>query len=74
MAAAVVAAIITQLSNTISVGNSVVNFFSFFTIQSNIIGAAAVTTAALGRRRRPRAACGSASSAAPRRCTWRSPG
>lgn len=47
MAAAVVAAIITQLSNTIRIGNSVVNFFSFFTIQSNIIGAAAVTIAAL---------------------------
>jgi len=47
MAAAVVAAIITQLSNTIRVGNSVVNFFSFFTIQSNIIGAVAITTAAL---------------------------
>lgn len=47
MAALVVAAIITQLMNTISLGHSVVNFFSFFTIQSNIIGAAAVTTAAL---------------------------
>lgn len=47
MAAAVVAAIVTQLANTISIGNSVVNFFSFFTIQSNIIGVAAVTTAAL---------------------------
>ena len=47
MAAAVVAAIITQLANTISIGNSVANFFSFFTIQSNIIGAAAIVTAAL---------------------------
>ena len=47
MALAVVAAIITQLANTISNGFSVVNFFSFFTIQSNIIGAIAVTTAAL---------------------------
>jgi hypothetical protein len=47
MAAAVVAAIITQLANTITVGNSVTNFFSFFTIQSNIIGVIAVTTAAL---------------------------
>ena len=47
MAAAVLAAIITQLANTISVGNSVVNFFSFFTIQSNIIGAVAVSTAAV---------------------------
>jgi hypothetical protein len=47
MAAAVVAAISTQLANTISIGNSVVNFFSFFTIQSNIIGAAAIVTAAL---------------------------
>lgn len=47
MAAAVVAAIVTQLANTISVGNSMVNFFSFFTIQSNIIGAVAITTAAL---------------------------
>lgn len=47
MAAAVVAAIITQLANTISLGHSVTNFFSFFTIQSNIIGVVAVTTAAL---------------------------
>jgi hypothetical protein len=47
MAAAVVAAIITQLANTISLGNSVANFFSFFTIQSNIIGAVAMVTAAL---------------------------
>jgi len=47
MAAAVVAAIITQLANTISLGFSVTNFFSFFTIQSNIIGVVAVTTAAL---------------------------
>jgi hypothetical protein len=47
MAAAVVAAIITQLSNTIRNGNSVVNFFSFFTIQSNIIGVVAITIAAL---------------------------
>jgi hypothetical protein len=47
MALAVVAAIITQLANTISRDNSVVNFFSFFTIQSNIIGAAAITIAAL---------------------------
>ena len=47
MAAAVVAAIVTQLANTISIGNSVVNFFSFFTIQSNIIGAVAVTIAAV---------------------------
>lgn len=47
MAAAVVAAIITQLANTISIGNSVVNFFSFFTIQSNIIGVIAITIAAL---------------------------
>ena len=46
MAAAVVAAIVTQLANTISIGNSVVNFFSFFTIQSNIIGAVAVSTVA----------------------------
>lgn len=47
MAAAVVAAVITQLVNTISNGYSVTNFFSFFTIESNIIGAVAVTTAAL---------------------------
>jgi hypothetical protein len=47
MAAAVVAAIITQLANTVSIGNSVVNFFSFFTIQSNVIGVVAVTIAAL---------------------------
>jgi len=38
------------LANTISRGNSVVNFFSFFTIQSNIIGAAAITIAALAGR------------------------
>ena len=47
MAAAVVAAIITQLINQIDVGASLVNFFSFFTIQSNIIGVVAITTAAL---------------------------
>ena len=47
MAAAVVAAIVTQLANTVSVGNSVPNFFSFFTIQSNIIGVVAITVAAL---------------------------
>ncbi|MET0866186.1 MAG: Pr6Pr family membrane protein [Nakamurella sp.] len=47
MALAVVAAIITQLANTISNGFSVVNFFSYFTIQSNIIGVVAITTAAL---------------------------
>jgi len=47
MAAAVVAAIVTQLANTIGIGNSVTNFFSFFTIQSNIIGVVAVITAAL---------------------------
>jgi len=47
MAAAVLAAIVTQLANTIGIGNSVTNFFSFFTIQSNIIGVVAVTTAAL---------------------------
>ena len=47
MVVAVIAAIVTQLLHTISTSNSVANFFSFFTIQSNIIGAAAVTTAAL---------------------------
>ncbi len=47
MAAAVVAAILTQLANTVSLGFSVANFFSFFTIQSNIIGVVAVSTAAL---------------------------
>ena len=47
MAAAVVAAVLTQLGQTLSLGYSVPNFFSFFTIQSNIIGAVAVTTAAL---------------------------
>jgi len=47
MAVTVVAAISTQLANTISLGNSVVNFFSFFTIQSNIIGVIAITIAAL---------------------------
>jgi hypothetical protein len=47
MAAAVLAAIFTQIGSTISNGYSVVNFFSFFTIQSNIIGVVAVTTAAL---------------------------
>ena len=47
MAAAVLAAIFTQIGSTISNGYSVVNFFSFFTIQSNIIGAVAVTIAAV---------------------------
>jgi hypothetical protein len=47
MAATVVAAIVTQLTQTLSRGQSVANFFSFFTIQSNIIGVVAVTTAAL---------------------------
>jgi hypothetical protein len=47
MAAAVVAAIVTQLVNQLDVGASLVNFFSFFTIQSNIIGVVAVTSAAL---------------------------
>lgn len=51
MAAAVIAAVITQLANTVSLGDSVSNFFSFFTIQSNVIGAAAVTTAALATQR-----------------------
>jgi hypothetical protein len=47
MAVTVVAAIATQLANTVSLGYSVANFFSFFTIQSNIIGVVAVSTAAL---------------------------
>jgi hypothetical protein len=47
MAAVVVAAIVTQLVNQLDVGASLVNFFSFFTIQSNIIGAVAVGVAAL---------------------------
>ncbi len=47
MAAVVIAAIVTQLVHTIDVGSSVANFFSFFTIQSNIIGAVAIGTAAL---------------------------
>jgi len=47
MAAVVVAAIVTQLVNQLDVGASLVNFFSFFTIQSNIIGAVAVSVAAL---------------------------
>lgn len=47
MAAAVVAAVITQLAQTVRVNASVSNFFSFFTIQSNIIGVIAVSTAAL---------------------------
>jgi hypothetical protein len=47
MAATVIAAVIAQLINGISRNTDVVNFFSFFTIQSNIIGAVAVTTAAL---------------------------
>lgn len=47
MALAVVAAIITQLATQISNHLSVANFFSFFTIQSNIIGAVAITVAAL---------------------------
>lgn len=54
MAAAVIAAVVTQLANSISLGNSVSNFFSFFTIQSNIIGAAAVTTAALATQKAQR--------------------
>ncbi len=56
MAAAVVAAIVTQLVNQLDVGASLVNFFSFFTIQSNIIGVVAVTSAALAgpaARRQP---------------------
>ena len=36
-AAAVLAAIITQLVNQLDVGASLVNFFSFFTIQSNLL-------------------------------------
>ena len=51
MATAVLAAITTQLADTISLGNSVVNFFSFFTIQSNIIGVVAIVTAALAGAR-----------------------
>jgi hypothetical protein len=47
MAAAVVAAVLTQLGQTLRLGYSVPNFFSFFTIQSNIIGAVAVVIAAL---------------------------
>ncbi len=47
MAATVLAAVIAQLVNGISRNTSVANFFSFFTIQSNIIGAVAVATAAL---------------------------
>jgi len=47
MAAVVAAAIVTQLVNQLDVGASLVNFFSFFTIQSNIIGAVAVSVAAL---------------------------
>ena len=42
MVALVVVAIGTQLTQTVRAGNSVVNFFSFFTIQSNVIGAVAV--------------------------------
>jgi len=51
MAAAVVAAIITQLIHQLDLGASLVNFFSFFTIQSNIIGVVAVATAALAGSR-----------------------
>ncbi len=47
MAVTVLAAIATQLANTVSLGYSVMNFFSFFTIQSNVIGVIAVSTAAL---------------------------
>jgi len=49
MAATVLAAIATQLSFQVAAGASLVNFFSFFTIQSNIIGVVAVSTAALVR-------------------------
>ena len=51
MAAAVLAAIVTQLIHQLDMGASLVNFFSFFTIQSNIIGAVAITTAALAGSR-----------------------
>jgi len=48
MAVAVVAAVVTQLVNGLDrPAFTIANFFSFFTIQSNIIGAVAVTTAAL---------------------------
>ena len=48
MAVAVVAAVITQLINGLDrPAFTIANFFSFFTIQSNIIGAVAVTIAAL---------------------------
>jgi hypothetical protein len=47
MAVVVVAAIVTQLVAQIDMGASVVNFFSYFTIQSNIIGVIAVASAAL---------------------------
>ncbi|MEP6559803.1 MAG: Pr6Pr family membrane protein [Nakamurella sp.] len=47
MALVVAAAIVTQLATQISNNLSVANFFSFFTIQSNIIGAVAITVAAL---------------------------
>ena len=46
MAAAVVAAIITQLNQQVTMGAPVGNFFSFIT-GSNIIGVIALTTAAL---------------------------
>jgi len=49
MAATVLAAIATQLSFQVAAGASLGNFFSFFTIQSNIIGVVAVSTAALVR-------------------------
>ena len=48
MAVAVVAAVVTQLVNGLDrPAFTIANFFSFFTIQSNIIGAVAVTIAAL---------------------------
>ena len=44
-AAATIAAIVAQLSAQVQLGHSVTNFFSFFTIESNIIGVAALLAA-----------------------------
>ena len=49
VAGVVLAAVVVQLARTTG---TVVNFFSFFTIQSNVIGAAAMITAALAWRAR----------------------
>lgn len=51
VAALVLVAVGTQLANSSGRGFSAANFFSFFTIQSNLLGAAAFIAAALAPRR-----------------------